>query len=68
MAEKVIRDDSDRGSPQYAAWLLLSAIAHNESKLSAGLVKADKKWIIETYEQCLKVTTGHGAKGILKEE
>jgi hypothetical protein len=45
-------------SPEHIAYLLLRAIASNEGKELAsspvsGAASADKKWILDTYAECL---------------
>lgn len=67
MADTMKFDDiSDRGSPQYVAWMLLYGIAMHEEKTYGGTVKADKEWVLRTYEQCLTVTTRGSAENTLK--
>lgn len=67
MADQTVNDVSDRGSPQYVAWLLLRGVALKEDKLNSGeFVMADKEWVLRTYSQCLAVTTGIPADAVLK--
>lgn len=66
MADETIVDKSDRGSPQYVAWLLLLGIARQENKTFSGELKADKEWVLKTYDQCLSVTFGGDAEDVLK--
>jgi len=40
-------------SPQLIAYRLLEHIAAKEGKLDAGLIAADKEWILDTYKECI---------------
>jgi hypothetical protein len=40
-------------SPQVVAYRLLENIAASEKKLDAGVIKADKKWVLDTYKECI---------------
>jgi len=60
-----IKDVSDRGSKEYVAWLLLRAIAFGENKTTGPEVKADKEWVLKTYQRCLHVTRSGSATDAL---
>ena len=61
MPDQTIIDESDRGSREYVAYLLLKGMALNENKLDTlGLVRADKTWILKTYARCLQTVRTPG--------
>ena len=43
MNVQIIKEVSDRGAPEYVAWLLLQGIALKEEKFVSGYVSADKE-------------------------
>jgi hypothetical protein len=52
-------------SPEYIAYLLLTTLASNEQKSlhggPSGPAKADRKWLLDTYAECLRaVQDPHG--------
>ena len=50
-------------SPEQVAYKLMQAVAEAESKLLksslAGEANVDRKWILDTYAECLDTVTGH---------
>ena len=66
MADQTILDVSDRGSPQYLAWLLLESVASSEDKGVGDWVSADREWIYKTYEQCLRRANSASAEQVLR--
>lgn len=67
MADQTIRDVSDRGSPQYVAWLLLKSVAASEEKGVGEWIEADREWLFKTYEQCLRMANSGSAESVLRE-
>jgi hypothetical protein len=45
-------------SPEAVALALFAGIAAANGKLSGGIVKADKSWVLSTYYECLTVVKG----------
>ncbi len=46
-------------SPEVVAYALLCCIANKEGRLSGkALITADKNWIFENYDDCLRVAKG----------
>lgn len=54
MADNSIRDVSDRGSPEYVAYLLMKEISFG----TPHETRTTQKWVFDTYANCLKVVTG----------
>jgi hypothetical protein len=51
-------------SPEYVAYKLLLHVADAEKKHFAGLhPTADRKWILDTYAECLDTVQNPGARG-----
>lgn len=50
-------------SPEQIAFKLLTAIAHVEGKNASGVYggneKADRKWLLDTYAECLEAVRGY---------
>lgn len=54
------------GTPQQIAYRLFHDVARAEGKLdpTGNLIKApDRKWILDTYAECLRATTGRRGDG-----
>ena len=69
-SDQTILDTSDRGSPEYVAWLHLKSIASCREMNVSDLIYSgsDQEWILTTYAACLKtVRDPHGvAKHIVR--
>ncbi len=54
--------DISGDSPEAIAYRLMVGIASNEGKhFGGGFVTAERKWILETYWECLHVVKSAGA-------
>lgn len=61
MADQIVQTSGH--SKEQVAYMLLERIAHSEGKaLSEYPPKADKKWILETFAECLATVHNPGLK------
>jgi hypothetical protein len=61
---KMATDPAESGSPEAVALRLLEIIAANERKIlsnsTAAAANADRKWVLDTYAECLRVVRNPG--------